>query len=189
MNPKEMFARSAGTAAASIHLIQPEHLENETPCTDWNLKQLLNHMVGELLWMPELLRGKTIAEVGTRFDGNVVGIDPVKAWRHAVDAALVAVKQTKLTKVVHLSYGDVPAKHYISEMATEMLIHGWDVDQSLWCTLIFDEDLASSLYEHVQKHIKGYRDAGMVAAEVNVPAEASVQVKLLGLMGRRAKEF
>ena len=34
-------------------------------------------------------------------------------------------------RIVHLSYGDVPADHYVNEVATDLLIHGWDLARAI----------------------------------------------------------
>src|SRR5205085_7856583 len=43
-----------------------------TPCEDWDVRTLVNHVVGELLWLPPLLEGKTVADVGDRLDGDIL---------------------------------------------------------------------------------------------------------------------
>ena len=47
-----------------------------TPCTEWDVRALVNHVVGEDRWTRPLLQGMTIAEVGDRFDGDLLGDDP-----------------------------------------------------------------------------------------------------------------
>ena len=64
-----------------------------TPCDDWDVRTLVNHVVGELLWMPPLLEGKTIAEVGDRFDGDVLGSDPLATFKSAAAAAHAAASR------------------------------------------------------------------------------------------------
>ena len=64
--------------------------EAATPCGDWDVRTLVNHVVGELLWLPPLLAGQTIAEVGDRFDGDVLGDDPLATFVAAAAAARAA---------------------------------------------------------------------------------------------------
>ena len=48
-----------------------------TPCADWDVRELVNHVAGEDLWTAPLLEGSTIEEVGDRFDGDLLGDDPI----------------------------------------------------------------------------------------------------------------
>lgn len=185
MDPKELFKQAASQANGCAGQIQSGQLANKTPCSEWDLKALLNHLVYELLWIPELLGGKTVAEVGDKYDGDVLGSDPNAAWQAALDVALAAVEAADLDIPTHLSYADVPASRYITEMAGEVLLHGWDIAQSIKCSLIFDPAVAEAVYKYYLPNIKGFQDGGFVGKAVEVPADASVQTKLLAMMGRR----
>ena len=49
-----------------------------TPCTDWDVRDLVNHVVGEdALDRAADATARTIADVGDRFDGDLLGDDPV----------------------------------------------------------------------------------------------------------------
>src|SRR5665213_1363632 len=74
-----------------------------TPCTDWSVRDLVNHVTGEHLWAPHLLDGETIAQVGDRYDGDVLGDSPLTAWESAADASRAAWLSTSPGAVVHLS--------------------------------------------------------------------------------------
>ncbi len=188
MDPKELFRQTLRQAEPCILKVRGEHLGNSTPCADWDLRALLNHLVYELLWVPELLNGKTVQEIGDRFEGDVLGDDPVNAWKSAAAEALSAVERTDMDdSSVHLSRGEVPASQYINEISNDVLIHGWDIAQSINCSLIFDEGTAQAVYDFILQNIEGYRNSGSFGDEVVVPEGAKVQTKLLALEGRRER--
>ena len=58
-----------------------------TPCADWDVRALVNHVVYEDLWAPHLARGETVEQVGDRYEGDQLGSDPKAAWRDASDGA------------------------------------------------------------------------------------------------------
>ncbi|QTE30367.1 TIGR03086 family metal-binding protein [Pengzhenrongella sicca] len=108
------------------------HWDDPTPCTDWSVRQLVNHLTAEHLWAPELLAGRTIADVGTAFDGDVLGDDPVAAWRRAIGASIDAfATQGVLGRTVELSSGERAAHEYLDELVTDLAIHGWDLATAL----------------------------------------------------------
>jgi uncharacterized protein (TIGR03086 family) len=98
-----------------------------TPCEQWTVRDLVNHLTSEHLWAPELLAGRTIAQVGTRFDGDVLGPDPTTAWAGAAEASVRAWRACSPDTVVHLSFGDTPAAEYAEQMLLDLLVHAWDL--------------------------------------------------------------
>ena len=99
-----------------------------TPCADWDVRQLVNHVVGEDRWTKPLVDGRTIAEVGNSLDGDLLGDEPVAAARDAADEAVTAVA-ARLPEggLVHLSYGEEALEQYILQLTADHLIHGWDL--------------------------------------------------------------
>src|SRR5687768_16286909 len=64
-----------------------------TPSTDWDVRMLVNHLVYEAKWAPDLFHGKTIEEVGDRYEGDLLGDDPVAAWKSGNAEVRVAISE------------------------------------------------------------------------------------------------
>ena len=99
-----------------------------TPCADWDVRQLVNHVVGEDRWTKPLVEGLTIAEVGDALDGDLLGEEPSVAARAAAEEAVAAV-EVRLPEggTVHLSYGEESIGEYLWQLTADHLIHGWDL--------------------------------------------------------------
>jgi hypothetical protein len=107
---------------ARVEAVREEQWSLPTPCTDWNVRDLVNHLVYENRWTDPILAGKTIEEVGDRFEGDLLGDDPVAAWRDAVAEARAAVAAPgALGRAVHLSFGDAPAELYVHQLFADHL--------------------------------------------------------------------
>lgn len=187
MDPKELFAKAVQQATSCVRHIRSDHLPNATPCSEWDLRALLNHMVYELLWVPDLIRGKTVAEVGQIFEGDVLRTNYKTSWQHAADSALVAVHHAQPDAVVHLSYADKPAKEYILEVGTDIFIHTWDLAQAFHATLLMDEPVAQVIYNELLPRKDELAKSTVYAPAVEVDEAAPLQEKLLALVGRTPK--
>ena len=64
-----------------------------TPCREWTVRDLVNHVTGEDLWTAPLLRGETIERVGGRFDGDLLGSEPVSRALYAAGQASALVAE------------------------------------------------------------------------------------------------
>ena len=168
-----------------VHQIGAEQWGNTTPCTDWDVRALVNHVVYELRWVPPLMDGRTVAEIGDAFEGDQLGDDPKAAWDTATVAARGAVEEPDaLLRTVHLSYGDVPARHYLTELSGDLAIHAWDLAKGIDAEERLDPDLAQFLYDWTLPHAEALSGSGAYAPPKTVSDEAPVQDRLLGLTGR-----
>lgn len=70
-----------------------DNWSDPTPCTDWDVRTLVNHVVGEDRWTKPLVDGKTIADIGDAFEGDLLGADPKGSAMAAADQALTAVAE------------------------------------------------------------------------------------------------
>ncbi|MGV8967220.1 MAG: TIGR03086 family metal-binding protein [Cellulomonas sp.] len=157
-----------------------------TPCTDWSVRDLVNHLTAEQLWAPELLAGRTIAEVGDTFDGDVLGDDPVASWRTAMAAALLSFADKEAQgRTVELSFGTRSAHEYLDQMVTDLAIHGWDLATALHVDETIDPPTVDRLLiEWTDRAV----DLAHPLFGERVPTQPTddPQTKLLAIFGRRA---
>jgi len=168
-----------------VHLIRDEQWDLPTPCVDWTVRDLLNHVAAENLWTVPLLEGRTIAEVGTAYDGDVLGADPVAASADAAAAARSAVgAEGAVERTVHLSFGDTAAEEYLQQLLADHLLHGWDLAQAIGVDDRLDPDLVDAVASWFTTVEDGYRQAGAIGARAAVAPDADAQARLLARFGR-----
>jgi len=156
-----------------------------TPDTEWDVRALVNHVLNENLWAPPLLAGMTLAEVGDRFDGDQLGDDPVATWEAAAAASVASIGEAgALERTVHVSFGDISGREYVSQLTCDHLIHGWDLARAIGADETLDPELVDFVYEFLAPQVDGWRSAGVFGPKVDVPAGADRQSVLLALTGR-----
>ena len=182
-----MFGRAVAEFDARVRQIGDHQWQAATPDEDWSVRDLVNHLVGEDLWAPPLLAGSTIAEVGDRFEGDVLGSEPKVAWTAASAAAVRAVEADgAMDRIVHLSFGDFPGSEYTLQLFADHLIHAWDLARAIGADEHLDEELVASCATWFKAVEEAYRSAGAIAPAPPVPGHADAQTVLLARFGRRA---
>jgi uncharacterized protein (TIGR03086 family) len=168
-----------------VHAIGDDQWALPTPCTDWDVRALIDHLVYETLWVPDLVQGKTLEEVGDSYDGERLGEDPVGAWEKAASAAIDAMGIEGATEgMVHTSGGEVPSDEYIGQMLVDAVIHGWDLAQSIGVDHHVDTHTASDLLVWFGPQAEAMQRYGAMAAPVEVPGDADDLTRLIALSGR-----
>jgi uncharacterized protein (TIGR03086 family) len=87
---RDLHRRAAEGFGRRITTVRPEQWGLPTPCTGWDVRALVNHVVSGNRWTPELLAGHTISDVGDLLEGDLLGDDPVDAWTDSAAAAVAA---------------------------------------------------------------------------------------------------
>jgi uncharacterized protein (TIGR03086 family) len=166
-----------------IAAVGDDQWELPTPCSEWDVRALVNHVVGESLWTAPLLEGKTIAEVGDQFDGDVLGDDPAAAASRAAGEALEAAElHLPGGGQVHLSYGDEDMHEYVRQLIADYLIHSWDLAKATGGDTTLDADLVGEVAAWFADREDLYRSGGAIGPRTE--AGGDPQSDLLSAFGR-----
>jgi uncharacterized protein (TIGR03086 family) len=186
LSARAAYARGVATFDAGIRQVRSDQWTNATPCAEWDVRALVNHVVGEDRWVPPLVAGLTIAEVGDALAGDLLGDDPPFAWDRARQEAEEAVSAAPDDQTVALSAGPTPLAEYLWQLAADHLIHAWDLATAIGVDLVFDDDLAAAVEDWFTTWEDRYRLVGAVGPRLAVPDGASRQHRLLAAFGRDA---
>jgi uncharacterized protein (TIGR03086 family) len=185
VQPLEQHERAMEEFDQRVRMIGEDQWRAPTPCTEWNVRDLVNHLVGEQLWAPLLLDGATLEDVGDRFDGDQLGDDPVVTWERASRAAREAfIRPGALDGTVHTTMGELPALEYTRQMTMDLAIHAWDLARGIGADDDLDEGLVEALYEVWAPRRDLLAGSGVFAPPVQVEGDADTQTRLLALLGR-----
>ncbi|MCU1676388.1 MAG: hypothetical protein JWM93_1146 [Frankiales bacterium] len=185
MDPVELHAVAGGRVTQLVRAARPDQWTGPTPCTEWDVRTLLNHLVYEQLWAPELLRGATVEQVGDRFDGDVLGDDPQGAWEKTYGAAHDAVAEADLDGMVHVSWGQISAREYIGQLNLDLAVHGWDFARGTGADDTIDPRVVGALLPGVVAGSDGLTASGAFGTPVAVSDSVDPQTRMLALLGRR----
>jgi uncharacterized protein (TIGR03086 family) len=152
------------------------------------LREVLAHAAYDEAWIPDLLAGRTMDEVGRdAYDGDLLGDDPQgNIARIAARARAAAAEVTDREAVVHCSYGDVPAWDYFWQLNVARTLAAHDIARHLDAEPPLSEELAKAMFEGTAPAAEMWRSFGIYRPEVPVPADAPWRTRFLALTGRRA---
>ena len=166
--------------------IDADQLELPTPCEGWNVRELLNHIVAGNLWAAELAGGRTIADVGTALDGDVLGTNIAAAYDASAEAAARAFEAPDaLDAPCAVSYGPVPGSVYAGHRLVDVLIHGWDLATATGQPADLDPLLVDACWDVVRPQLALLQASGAFGTEVSGrTGDANPQTSLLAALGR-----
>ena len=180
----EQHRRSLDLWRRTVESVGPQDWDSPTPCSEWNVRDLVNHVVGEDRWTGPLMEGRMIADVGDALDGDLLGSDPKASAVRAADEAETAVTDRLPTDpVVHLSYGDEKAAEYVAQLVADHLIHSWDLAAAVGADRELDPSLVDEVARWFADREDMYRSGGVVAQRPDVAADTP-QDRLLVAGGR-----
>jgi uncharacterized protein (TIGR03086 family) len=180
-----LYRRSMDTFTDAVSRIGAEQWSDPTPCEGWDVRTLVNHLVYEDRWAVPLFEGATIAEVGDRFEGDLLGDDPRAAAAEATQGAYDAVAAPgAMARTVHLSFGDTPAEEYAHQLFADHVVHTWDLTAAIGGDRTLNAELVSALAAWFADREEPYRQAGAIGPRVELPDGASAQDRLIAAFGR-----
>lgn len=160
--------------------------DSPTACTEWSARDLLNHLVSEQWWAPHLLAGETLEQVGDRYDGDLVGDDPLGTWDEASAPSRKAWDAAEITGEVHVTGGVIRTGEYGWQMTLDLAVHAWDLARGTGGDERIDPELARQLHDVFAPQVPDFQDLGIFDPPRPVSEDADAQTRLLAALGRRA---
>jgi uncharacterized protein (TIGR03086 family) len=184
MDVIELHKRAVGEFQRRVAAVQPDQWGLRTPCAEWDVRALVNHVVGEEKWTPPMMQGRTIADVGDALDGDLLGDEPASVVDQAAPAAQDALAEgVTAGRVVHLSFGDTPAAEYAYQLAADHLVHAWDLAAATGSDRTFDAELVDGVAAWFAEWEEVYRSGGAIGPRTEA-GSADPQARLIAAFGR-----
>ena len=182
----DLHRRSVAVFDGYVQRVAADRWGDPTPCSEWDVRALVNHVVNENLWADALFAGRTIEEVGGAFDGDVVGDDPVATWDRASSSAVARMGEPDaMARPVHLSRGVVPGRDYAVELFADHVMHAWDLAKAIGADDTLDPELVAPARSWFATVEDAYRSWGSIAERPPIPEDADEQTLFLAMTGRR----
>lgn len=175
--------RALAAADSVVAGIAPGQWSAPTPCTELDVRAVVNHLVTGNLLFAAILREQDLPDR----DADHLGGDPVGAYRRAAAELQEAFAVPGVLESVFTApFGTGPGVALAHVRVIEALVHGWDVTRATGQRADFPDDVAERALA-VARRLMESRPEGRgaaFAAEVPVPAGAPAIDRLAGFLGR-----
>jgi len=170
------------TAELVAHLGQAE-LEAPSPCSGWDVRATLNHLVGTT-WMFTLVNQ---GELAGEDAGDVIGDAPKRAVAAAAKENVAAWRRPGgLDGDRTYPFGTFPAGGAALINLEEVVVHNWDIARGTGQELTIDADIAQTLYDWgLSFPLDDLRAHGAFGPEIVVAPSAPITDRLMALLGRQ----
>ena len=175
--------------ASRLRAVQPDQWKLATPCPDWDVEGLVNHVLLGTRMSVHVLDDMPREDVISHLDDDLVtGNDPIEYFD---DLAAQMVERFSgpqgLEGMVAHPAGDFPRSMFIGFRITDGAAHAWDLATAIGADTQLDPNLVQYAWDDAQPQRELLRSTGMFGegASAAVADDAPLQDRYLDLLGRR----
>jgi uncharacterized protein (TIGR03086 family) len=148
---------------------------NPTPCVDWSVRELVDHVIDVQRAIPEGL-GMAVTD----------GTDPKATWMAVRDDAMTVLRKPGvLEQTMPGRGGEVPVEMSVGIRLGDLIVHTWDLARATGGDERLDADTAAIVLERLKPNDEILRSSGTFGPKVDPPQGADAAVELLCFTGRR----
>ena len=186
-DPREFYERALAQTEQIVAAVRPDQLGDHTPCTEFDVRGLLNHIVGAIT------RAAITGEGGdaVAFSGRVDGV-PDDGWLAAYQAAAVRTRNAwaddaRLDALVEVPWGKFPGRIAVSGYIQEILTHGWDLAKATGQPTEGDPELAAQVLAIARRILPPEPRGGEIPFGPVIPVapDATPYAQLAAWLGRQ----
>jgi uncharacterized protein (TIGR03086 family) len=152
-----------------------DELDAPTPCDEWDVRSLMNHMLETQHYFVGAARGEDVSLPSPK-PPEILSADPAADFEHARSETLRTFGEEgvieKSGPALGIAFGD-------------QLLHGWDLARATGQDATMPAGLAEAAFELIHGRFTEDQRRGVFKPEIEVDPNASAQDKLLAYTGRK----
>ena len=186
MRPSDDLGLQLDTLGGLVAGTRPDQLDEPTPCTEWRVRHLLQHLIGGGHLYGALFAGQAPPPAPADAD-DLLGDDLGRAWTGAAAAATAGIDSAgALERIVTLPNGvELPGAVVFDLLKVDLLVHAWDLARSTGQPLDMSDDAVEPALALARQLIgPELRGDQLFAAATQASADAPTIDRLAAFCGR-----
>ncbi|HET7311902.1 MAG TPA: TIGR03086 family metal-binding protein [Mycobacteriales bacterium] len=168
----DLYEQAAGWTTGKVAAV--DDLEGATPCEDWRMRDLLNHMLATQHYFVSAARGEDATPPG-QTPPELLSDNPTADFERARQDVVRTFGQEGVIEKTGPALGIAFA---------DMLLHGWDVARATQQDAKMPEGLAQAAYDTIHGRFTDEQRKGIFKPEIQLGEDATPQQRLLAYTGR-----
>ena len=179
-NPVEFYQAASKHTREVIAGVKPDQMKDSTPCSEWDVKALTDHLIGGAAFFSAAL-------LGEEPKGPPEADSPAEAY-DTLAAGVVEAANTpgSLERKVQSPLGETTGGEFLFAAFMDTVVHGWDLAKATGQDTAQNGAQVEIIHQAFAPMMGALREQGAFGPEVEVPEAASTQDKMLGMMGRQS---
>ena len=183
-NPLEQLREANGVFLEVLRNVRPEQMSLPTPDDEWDVRELINHVVLGNIWSAENVKTGS----APRPSGDVIGNhEPVEVYTASADAMMASFEEPgALGRMVTMPFGEMPAAGLASFRFTDLIVHAWDLAKATGQSTDLAPELCEAALAMSRQRMTEMDRTNLPFKEaVIVPTDAPAADRLAGFLGRQ----
>ena len=183
----EALERAFASTRGILANVKPDQLSAPTPCQSWQVRDLVDHIIGGSFFFAEAVNAGTASSPSeTDFSSR----DMLATYDDGINQAVAAFGAPDAQeKTITLPFGALSGAMFSGIATTDVFTHGWDLARSTGQSTDIEPELAAQLLEgaraFVQPAFRGEDGKAPFEAEQQAPRDAGPADQLAAFLGRR----
>lgn len=167
--------------------IRPDQMHNPTPCAQWDVRQIIDHLVTGNLRLAARARGETPSDL----QGDILDSDPATLYMASVAELEEAWRDpAAMERRYELPFGVLPAPAVLALRTADVVTHGWDLAQATGQVAHFDPEVIDAALTFAEQNLARARGVGAPFAEsVSIGPDAAPIDRLAAFLGREPETW
>jgi len=148
----EILARANASTETVMTNVTRDQLTLGTPCASWQVRDVVNHLVGNNFWFEAIARDGVAPDRPDNAAPDETSGAFAARFREG-SATAVAAFEAAMDKTLNLPWAPMPASVFIVMASADQFVHGWDLARATGQPTDLDPELATQFLEFYRQAI------------------------------------